>query len=564
MTGNGETLIHRFVDIVRGVVLSARETMSIVGVLLGTLFFAASLTPTLLPRTAIMQGALSGVSFAAGYGIGVFCAWLWSYLGIRTLEGRPARYVLRAAALVCLAVVAVFLWRAAGWQNSIRLLMELEPLDTAQPLRIGLIAFATAAVTILLGKLFRLALLAVAGRLKPVVPRRVANVAGAVAALVLFWVATEGLVLRYGLRAVDASFRELDRTFESGVEKPPEAWRTGSAASLVRWSDLGRAGRGFVDTAPSRADIAALAGGAAMDPLRVYVGLNSAATIEERASLALAELLRVGAFERSALVVVTPTGTGWIDPAAMDTLEILHRGDVASVALQYSYLTSWLSLLVEPGYGKEAARALFRKVYEHWRQMPRDARPALYLYGLSLGALNSDLSFDMFDIVGDPFQGILWSGPPFQSRTWRAATAEREPGSPAWLPRFRDGSVIRFTSQKDALDIPGASWGPIRIVYLQYASDPVTFFDFSALFRRPPWMVGPRGPDVSPMLQWYPVVTLLQLALDMAAATTAPIGYGHSYAPEHHVDPWVAVTRPPGWDAPALERLKRKLAERRD
>ena len=45
------------------------------------------------------------------------------------------------------------------------------------------------------------------------------------------------------------------------------------------------------------------------------------------------------------LIVVMPTGTGWIDPAAMDTVEYLHGGDVASVAIQYSYLTSWLSLL---------------------------------------------------------------------------------------------------------------------------------------------------------------------------------------------------------------------------
>ena len=59
----------------------------------------------------------------------------------------------------------------------------------------------------------------------------------------------------------------------------------------------------------------------------------------------------IGAFERSVLVLVMPVGTGWVDPAAVDTLEYLHGGDVASVALQYSYLTSVLSLWIEPEYG---------------------------------------------------------------------------------------------------------------------------------------------------------------------------------------------------------------------
>lgn len=46
-------------------------TLSTPGLLLATLFFAASLTPSLLPRTVVMQGVLSGVCLAAGYGLGV-------------------------------------------------------------------------------------------------------------------------------------------------------------------------------------------------------------------------------------------------------------------------------------------------------------------------------------------------------------------------------------------------------------------------------------------------------------------------------------------------------------
>lgn len=83
-----------------------------------------------------------------------------------------------------------------------------------------------------------------------------------------------------------------------------------------------------------------------MEPIRTYVGLQGAETPEERARLALAELKRAGGFDRSVVVIVTPTGTGWIDPAALTALEYLHHGDVASVAVQYSYLNSPLSLTV--------------------------------------------------------------------------------------------------------------------------------------------------------------------------------------------------------------------------
>ncbi|GAK58657.1 hypothetical protein U27_05631 [Candidatus Vecturithrix granuli] len=50
------------------------------GLMVGTLlFFALSMTPTLLPRANIIQGVISGFALAVGYGIGVFGRWLWSY-----------------------------------------------------------------------------------------------------------------------------------------------------------------------------------------------------------------------------------------------------------------------------------------------------------------------------------------------------------------------------------------------------------------------------------------------------------------------------------------------------
>jgi uncharacterized membrane protein len=539
------------------------HSFSAVGLLVGTLFFAASLTPSLLPRPFVGQGVLSGFSLAAGYGVGVLGRWLWVYLGLPRPKASILRITKLVAAVVCGFIAIAFLRQAAEWQNSIRVLMALEPVDTAYPLRVGLIASLVFAFVIALARPFQLTVRFISRKLDQFVPKRVSNVIGMVVAVALFWSVVDGVLFRFALRAADASFQALDELVEPETEQPTDPNKTGSIASLIKWDELGRAGRGFISAGPTSRDLHSFSGKDALEPIRVYVGLRSAETPAERAKLALKELERTGAFERSVLIVVIPTGTGWIDPAAMDSVEYLHGGDVASVAMQYSYLSSYLSLLVEPDYGAETARDLFAEVYGHWTKLPRDRRPRLYLHGLSLGALSSEQSTDLFEVIGDPYQGALWSGPPFAARIWRSVTDHRNPGSPAWLPRFRDGSYVRFTSQKNALAIPGAKWGPMRIVYLQYASDPVTFFEFRSLYREPEWMIAPRGPDVSPELRWYPVVTLLQLTLDMAMSTVSPMGYGHVFAPEHYIDAWIEVTDVQGWTPAEVARLKQEFARRR-
>ncbi len=535
------------------------------GLLLGTLFFAASLTPSLLPRTVLTQGVLSGCSLAGGYGIGVFDSWLWTYMELMEPDGRFLRVAKLAAATGCAIVAIISLWHAAGWQNSIRELMELEPVGAAHPLKVSAIALAVFAILIVLARFFRTTIRVVATRANRFLPRRVSNVVGVVAAVALFWAIFAGVLFRTALRVAQESFQEYDALIDSETEPPTDPLKTGSRASLLAWDRLGRAGREFISSGPTREVISAFTGRAALQPVRVYVGLRSANTPQARAKLALEELKRVGGFERSVLIVMTPTGTGWVDPAAIDSVEYLHEGAVASVAMQYSYLASWLYLLADPGYGADVARALFKEIYGYWITLPKSGRPRLYLHGISLGAMNSEQSTDLLEVMGDPFDGALWSGPPYSSKLWRWLTDHRNPGSPAWLPKFRDGSFVRFMNQHGEFADPAsrlsAAWGPIRIVYLQYASDPVTFFDYRSLYREPQWMAPPRGPDVSPDLRWYPLVTLLQLTLDMLTATNAPIGHGHVYAPAHYIDAWINVTDVPNWSPADIARLKHHLSK---
>ncbi|MFS8054862.1 alpha/beta-hydrolase family protein [Rhizobium sp. BR 317] len=539
-------------------VLRLLFSLSSTGLALAALFFALSLTPSLMPRSYAVQGALSGVCASAGYLLGILLAWLWRYLELPMRRG-PGNDVLLAVAFLGLLVAIVFLWQTADWQNSIRELWHMPPVDSADPFKLAGVAAAVFTALFLLGTLFRSIFVWLSTKFSKRIPHRLAMVFGLTLTCLLFWSIGQGILLRAALHVADSSFQAVDAAMDEDIPAPSQMDKTGGPQSLVSWRGLGRQGRHFIASGPTASSIGDFWQAPAKEPIRVYVGLNNANTVEQRAKLALRELQRQGGFDRSLLVIIVPTGTGWVDPAAMDTLEYLHRGDVASVSLQYSYLSSWLSILVEPEYGAESARALFREIYGYWTSLPHDKRPKLYLYGLSLGALNSQLSTDLLDVVGDPYQGALWSGPPFQSEMWRTVTEGRLPGSPAWLPRFRDGSIIRFTNQENALELPGATWGTMRIVYLQYASDAVTFFEPQSFYREPAWMKGKRGPDVSPRLRWVPVVTMLQLLVDMTIATTSPIGYGHVYAPQHYIDAWVAVTAP-AISADQINALKRRFS----
>lgn len=535
-------------------------SLSGVGIALGTLFFAAALTPTLIPRSYLTQGILAGSCFALGYLGGVFWRWLWDYLELPEPSIRSRIAVNRILIVASLIVAIIFLWRAADWQNSIRAVMSMEPVETAHPFKVCVVALLAFLALLILGRTFAFVTHSLARGIRRFIPRRIANVAGVLVAALVFWSIADNLFLRTAFRVLDSSFRARDALLEPDRAQPTEPGRTGSAASLVKWAELGRAGREYIASGPSADTISAFTGRSALQPIRVYVGLRGGDTAQARAQLALDELKRQGGFERSILVVATPTGSGWIDPSAMDTIEYLQDGNIASVAIQYSYLNSPLSLLVQPEYGVEAARALFVAVYSYWTTLPKSGRPRLFLHGLSLGAMNSEKSAELFEMIGDPISGALWSGPPFESRIWQAITTSRNAGSPEWLPEFRDSRFVRFMNQNGST-VPGATaWGPLRVVYLQYASDPITFFNYADLYRRPAWMNAPRGPDVSPDLQWYPFVTMLQLALDMAVATGTPMGYGHVFAPEHYVDAWEAVADIQNWSPDALAQLKHHLA----
>src|SRR5215469_14383226 len=97
------------------------------GLMFATLFFAISLTPTLIPRTYVTQGTLSGASAAVGYGIGVFFRWLWRYLELPVPPGLKLARINAVVSACCAVLVAAFLWKTTDWQNSVLKVMHQAP-----------------------------------------------------------------------------------------------------------------------------------------------------------------------------------------------------------------------------------------------------------------------------------------------------------------------------------------------------------------------------------------------------------------------------------------------------
>lgn len=524
--------------------------------LLGLLFFAASLTPSLVPRGPAVQGVLGGLVTALGYLTGQVVALLWRAIDLPRLSGRPAQLLTWIISALVLAFFLAVLGFSLTWQNDLRRKMGMELQDGLGLTTIVISAIATLAVAFLLGRVIAWLFRFIRAWFYRVMPPRRANVLGLFAVVLILWVVTRDGILDRVVSGLDQSYETAQALFESAPPLPADPRMTGSAASLVDWAAIGKPGRDFITSGPDAEAISVFTGKPALNPIRVYVGLANGDTPRERAELALAELRRQEAFQRKVLIVTSPTGTGWMDPGSHDPVEYMHNGDIATVGAQYSYLQSPLALILETSAGLEQATALQDVVHGYWKTLPRDSRPRLYVHGLSLGAWSSMHATNLFRLLDDPIDGAFWAGPPFPSTFWNYVQSQRNPDSPWVLPTIGDGSLIRFASNvADASSAP-AEWGEMRIVFLQYSSDPVVFYQPASLWRAPPWMLDPPAADMSQHMFFMPIVTQFQLALDMVLSFGSPPGHGHAYFARDYIGPWVAVTDPAGWTSADTERLK--------
>ncbi|MCL3838221.1 alpha/beta hydrolase [Aeromicrobium duanguangcaii] len=529
--------------------------------LVGALLFAlVSLTPSLLPRPALFQGLVTGVTAVIGYGLGVALAWVWRAFADREARTPGARQWRWAAGIgvVTLGAADVISVRQ---QDRIRELMGLGDASAWRLVSVPVVAVVVFCLLLAAGRGLRRAARALSDLLARRIGAQAARATAVVVVAALTFFTLSGVVYDTAIDAVDSSFALGDQQVSSRLDPPASALRSGSPASDLAWEDLGRQGRRFVARGPSGDDIAVFTGRTALDPIRAYAGTAHAEDVEQRARLAVDDLERAGGFERANLLVAGTTGSGFIEPSASESFEYLTDGDSAIVSMQYSHLPSWVSFLVDQQAARHAGRALFDAVYERWSALPADARPRLYLFGESLGSFALETAFSGEADLRNRTSGGLFVGPPGFNSLFTEFREQRDPGSREIEPVFRDGRTVRFTTDPWSPVIPqDRAWDGPHLLYLVHASDPITWWSPDLIWDKPDWLSEPRGSDVAAAMRWYPIITFWQTSADMAVAMAVPSGHGHDFVGEH-VAGWASVLQPPGWSREDLRRLQQQLLD---
>ncbi|WP_250008947.1 alpha/beta-hydrolase family protein [Actinoplanes sp. M2I2] len=539
----------------------ARLRYTYLGLAGALLFFCASLTPSLLPRGWLFQGLIGGLLAAVGYGAGVLGGWLARWISGRPALPVPSRTAWRVLAGAAAVLIVVFLWLGSGWQAQIHRLVGLSPPPRAVYLLSLLPAAVLLVVVIGLARLVRRGTHALTGLLGRGVAAPAARALGVAAMAVLLVVVANGLLVRGLFRAADRTFAAVNSETQPDVAAPVSAYRSGGPGSLLSWASLGNQGRTFIGGGPSAADLRDFSGRPPAEPIRVYAGLDSAGTPIERAELAVRELERTGGFSRAVLCLITTTGTGWVNAQGVDPLEYLYNGDTALVSMQYSYLPSVISFLVDRDRARAAGRALVDEVYGVWSRLPADRRPKLLVFGESLGSFGSEAAFSGDGDIRNRVDGMLLVGPPSSNELWRRFVEDRDPGTPEVLPHYERGRMIRFAADPAAdLARPATPWDRPRVVYLQYPSDPITWWSPGLALSRPDWLAERRGHDVLPAMRWYPLITWAQVSADMAVSNDVPPGHGHNFGAAP-VTAWAEIAPPPGWTAERTAALTDLIAD---
>lgn len=539
------------------------------GIAFGALFFCVSLTPSLLPRGWLFQGLIGGLNGAIGYGIGVFLATLLGRFVFRGGRRRPPSqrtlYALKATIVVtAIGASVLMLIPAAAWQRQVSAEMGLTGPSTLAYLRVLAVATLTGAVCVAVSRVVLDTIKTLARWLirRWRLSDEMALLIGTAVVVALLVTLINGVLLQGFLAGASRIFQPQNTTTREGVSQPTQPQRSGSPASFAAWDTLGFQGRNFVAGGPDAAELQRVNGRPAQEPIRVYAGLQTADTDEQRIAVVLSELERTGAFDRQLLVIVPTTGTGWVNPVAARALELMYNGDTAMVAMQYSYLPSWISFLGDQQRSMESGRLLIDAVQQRWAQRPPQRRPKLVLYGESLGSMAGQAAFRWLpDIADMGFSSVLWVGPPNASPLWNAVTQRRDPGTPEVEPHYDGGRTVRFSQAFDPAEIArdtAAPWQGTRVLFLQHSSDPIVWWTPDLLTARPDWLREPPGRDRTASMRWYPIVTFWQVSADMTNASSVPGGHGHNYG-ESVLDGWAAVAPPPGWTARDTERIRTAL-----
>lgn len=336
------------------------------------------------------------------------------------------------------------------------------------------------------------------------------------------------------VQALDRVYEQIEsgaEREEPGLGQPPDdPFVSGGSVSMVPYATLSREGRRHVVTRTRAQFIERVMGEMARaEPVRVYVGLGSAPTIEQRVALALDDVERLGALDRRLLLLVSPTGTGYVNYAAVEAVEYLSLGDVATVTMQYSLRPSFLSL-DEVDVGRAQNRALWTALRDRIAALPAGRQPRVLMFGESLGAHTSQDAVLHGGTAGLSDLGVeraLWIGTPLGSgwaRELRSSSATA-----------RDRALVgEFDSYDDLLALPAQKRAALRYVMITHTEDGVPKFGPPLAVQAPDWLTGgTRAPGIPATMRWAPITTFLQVFVDMLNGSDVTPGtfaaLGHDY-----------------------------------
>jgi len=349
---------------------------------------------------------------------------------------------------------------------------------------------------------------------------RVVNMAG--------WCAGGLLAYHVGVAYIGRANEKIEPAYAT---PPASPLRSGSAQSRAPFHELGREGRRYVtDVITPELIEKTFSEPAAAEPIRAYVGFDSEPLYANgRAEIALDELERMGAFDRSYLLLVSPTGTGWIDQTMIESAELFTRGDIATCAIQYGRFPSFLCTQKVPA-GRAQFRALLWGVRQRLAAMPAERRPRVLVFGESLGAWTSSDVTMRDGIAGLDAYGVdsaLWFGLPGLA-VW-SKTGMKEGRSPLVPP----GTVGHFDCYEELAALTEQERGRLRVVVLDHDNDPIASVSPRLIYARPHWLASRRGRGVPASMRWFPVITFVHVAVDaMNAMRTVPgefKSFGHDY-----------------------------------
>lgn len=517
-------------------------TVSGLGVVIALVLFLVSTSPSLLPRPWWAQAGFSGVIMVVGYLLGFSIDWVVRIIGDliewRVSYNRTLEAWLLAACYLAFAIAFVLaLWRNYRHSCHTAALVGMRAPSRRSYLAALAGSFGVALVFVLIyagiHALWRILMhLAV-----PTFPRSVAAVISWLLVALIVWVAFEWGIIKQGVRTMSRKSALRNRQLPDGVSAPHLPERSAGPASVITWDETSREGKRFLGGQAQAPHIAQVSGEPAREPVRVYASLGDNEDYASAVDKALEDLHRLGGLERPHLLVVVPTGSGWVDEWNVQAFEHLTGGNCATIAVQYSFLPSWITFLSKRSQASEGGRLIIDSVLAAIAQRDPKSRPKVYVTGESLGAYGAQAAFTSVANMLHRVDGALWIGTPGFTPLLLDIARQRHRGSPQIAPVIDNARHIRsattpgdLTSDRYGREL--GEWLYPRIVYVQHASDPVVWWHPSLWRTQPDWIREKAGSDVSDTLTWHPLVTFGQLLSDLPLAESAPSGHGHSYHSE--------------------------------